>query len=153
MQVYNIAREHRAPAKDPPNSHTPPYKHTHTQHTSIHTSIHTKQNRHKPQSIHRKQSRRPSPNSTPKNRTVKKSITLYNSKYCIRVVLCRKIDDILGSKLLYHLFINSPFFAIWELFLKFFIYLLFLSVIFLSYCLSFFIRLWWVEKVFIKIFK
>ena len=83
------AREQGAPAKDPPNSHTPPYKHTqkHTYTPSIQAYIqnktkakHTKPSRHSTTTPHPKQH----PKQHPKNRTAKKSITLYNSKYCIR---------------------------------------------------------------------
>ena len=91
------AREERPPAKDPAPSHTSIQTHIQTyiqayiqnKAEAILTKILT--------SIHRNQSRRPSPNSTPKNKTAKIYITLYNSKYCIRVVLCSKIDDIVCS--------------------------------------------------------
>ena len=40
-----------------------------------------------------------SPQQHPKSKTTKQTyITLQNSKYCIRVVLCGKIDDIVCSQ-------------------------------------------------------
>ncbi len=94
---YIIAREGGPPAKDPAPSH-PAY-------TTLHTSIYIKQSRsntyknthkHTQKHIH-KTKQTPLPKQHPKKQNSKKYITLYNSKYCIRVVLRSKIDDIVCS--------------------------------------------------------
>ena len=97
QKVYQL--EKTTPQQKTPRPHT-----QHTQayiklHTSIYISIptsntykltyNTKQTHTPKHTLKPKQT--PHPKQHPKNNTAKKSITLYNSKYCIRVVLRRKI--------------------------------------------------------------
>ena len=105
LWIYSdTAREHRAPAKDPAPSH-PAYKHTykltykHTYKTKqTHTYKHTHKNTHKHTQKHTHKTKQTRPSQTaPQKTKQQKYITLYNSQYCIRVVLRSKIDDIVCS--------------------------------------------------------
>ena len=110
-EIYTGAREGQPPAKDPPNSHT--YIHpsiqayTETKAEAILTSIYIKQSRsktHKTKQTHYNNAPpKQHPKQHPKKQNSKKSITLYNSKYCIRVVLRRKKYDIFCSIVPLHL--------------------------------------------------
>ena len=108
---FIIAREGRPPSKRPAqltsihtnlhtSIHTKQSRHIPTSiHTNLHTSIYIKQSRHIPTSIptsnthkhtHKNKAdtlqQRPS-QTAPQKTKQQKYITLYNSKYCIRVVL------------------------------------------------------------------
>ena len=95
--------------KDRPQQKTRATRTQHTQayiklHTSIYISIptsNTQKHIHKTKQTHthkhtqkhtQKLKQTPTPKQHPKNNTAKKSITLYNSKYCIRVVLRKKFN-------------------------------------------------------------
>ena len=83
----DVARRYRALAKDPPNSHTPPYKHTqkHTYTPSIQAYTYkTKQKQNTQNQADTETTADTSPQTAPHKTAQKKYITLYNSKYCIR---------------------------------------------------------------------
>ena len=106
--IIYIAREGRAPAKTPrphtPSIHKHTYKHTQA-YIQAYTSIHTNQSRSKTyKHIHKTKQKQNTQNiqatpsqQHPTKQHSKKYITLYNSKYCIRVVLRKNFDGIFCS--------------------------------------------------------
>ena len=98
-----IAREGCAPAKTPrphtPSIHKHTYKHTQA-YIQAYTSIHTNQSRSKTyKHIHKTKQKQNTQNiqatpsqQHPTKQHSKKYITLYNSKYCIRVVLRKYLN-------------------------------------------------------------
>ena len=120
------ARGERAPAKDPAPSHTsiqayiqayiqtyiqtyiqaythPAHQHSH-KHLHIHTYKYTYKHTYKTKQTHYNNAPpKQHPKQHPKKQNKKKYITLYNSKYCIRVVLRKNFNDIFCSIVPLHL--------------------------------------------------
>ena len=95
-RCYGIELEKTSPQQKTPRPHT-----QHTQayiklHTSIYTSIHTSNTYKHIHKTKQKQNTQTTaeahPQTAPQKTEQKKSITLYNSKYCIRVVLCKNFN-------------------------------------------------------------